>query len=376
MIINFKKSISWSEIFFVTLGNERQMVRRQRLHFKNKQTSFEVDLEDEKYIYFTNGKTDSEIVVLSKLIDELELIFNHKTRRYTINYSIKNHDDYGTIRTIKFKDDINLKFRRGHSKIVNIWTPSNYDENKEYGVIFMFDSQNIFDVKKFGEYTKRNDPYGGWQVESALEKCSQKYGDDYIVVGIDDSDKYRMLELMENDTNVDYKKEVLEHIDIPLNQLKKASLDSYGLFILNTLLPYLETNYKIKKYNIGICGSSAGGNASLYLGLKHPDVFRFVFTLTPAFGFYTDESLVEYFKARITKDSPQPEIYYFQGLNCDLEKLLAATNKNLLEDLTEIGISKENIVYYLEVTADHNEDPWRYVFNYFLDLHAQKSINY
>lgn len=376
MTINFKKSISWSEVFFVTLNENRKMVRRQKLHFKNKCSSFDVDLNDEKYIFFTNGFKDSEIIVLSNLIDELELVFNHKTRRYTCYYSLKNHDDYGLIRTLKFKDEKNLSFRRDKSKIVNIWTPSNYDPSKEYGLIIMFDSQNIFDIRKFGEYTTKYDPYGGWQVESALEKCSKIYNDDYIVVGLEDADKYRMLELMQNSNNTNYKEEVLSEIDIPKKDLKKASLDSYGHFILETVLPYMYENYKIKKYNIGICGSSAGGNASLYLGLKYPNVFRFIFTLTPAIGFYTDESLVKYFKTRLKDDTPKPEIYYFQGLNCQLEKLLAYTNQNLIQNLVDSGINKEEIVYYLEVTADHNENPWRYVFNYFMDLHAQKSQNY
>ena len=35
MILNIKKSISWKKIFFVTLNEEREIVRKEKLAFKN-----------------------------------------------------------------------------------------------------------------------------------------------------------------------------------------------------------------------------------------------------------------------------------------------------------------------------------------------------
>ena len=277
MILTIKKSISWRKISFITLDNERKIIRKERIHFKKNLSQIEVDLNQEKFIYFSNDKNESQIVILSNLLDQIELLFNHKTRKYTCYLSLENHDDYGTIRTIKFEDRENLSFRRNKSKMVNIWTPSNYDESKEYGVIFMFDSQNIFDVNKFGLYTNKADPYGGWQVEAALENASKKYGDDYIVVGIDDSDNYRMFELMVNKNSLDFIEDFVDKYGVTRRDYMKANVDKFGKFITETVLTYVEKNYKIKKYNIGICGSSAGGNASLYLGMKYPNIFRFIF---------------------------------------------------------------------------------------------------
>lgn len=113
--------------------------------------------------------------------------------------------------------------------------------------------------------------------------------------------------------------------------------------------------------------------AWIYLGMKYSNIFSFIFTLTPAIGFYTDESLVKFFKEHINSEIPQPEIYFFQGVNCDLEKLLAHLNTNLVQDLIESGINKENIVTYIEPDAEHNEDAWRFIVNYFMDIHAQKN---
>lgn len=376
MNITFKKSITWKKIYYITLDKDRKILKKNRLTFNKNITNIEVNLDVEKYIYFTNGKQVSETIILSNLLDVVELIFNHKTRKYTCNLSLSNHDDYGTIRTFKIEDKVNLSFRRDKSKVINIWTPSNYDSTKEYGLIILFDSQNIFDINKFGLYTKRADPFGGWQTEATIENAIKKYGDEYIIVGIDDSDKYRMFELMVGNNSLEPKKEFVDKYGISKKEFKKANVDKFGVFITETLLPLVENEYKIKKYNIGICGSSAGGNAALYLGIKYSNIFRFIFSLTPAIGFYTDESLIEFYKKHLVEDKPQPEVYFFQGVKCDLEKLLFHLNTNLVKDLLKAGLKEENLVSYIEPTAEHNEDAWRYVFNYFMDLHCQKSSKY
>ena len=62
----------------------------------------------------------------------------------------------------------------------------------------MFDSQNCFDLNKVGNYTSKNDPYGGWQIESSIN-------DEYIVVGIENADKYRSIELTPSKKEVEFK---------------------------------------------------------------------------------------------------------------------------------------------------------------------------
>jgi predicted alpha/beta superfamily hydrolase len=183
-----------------------------------------------------------------------------------------------------------------------------------------------------------------------------------------------MQELMVSAKSLAFKKEYADKYEISTEDFESATLDDLGNFIINTLYPIIENQYKIKKYNVGICGSSAGGNAALYLGMKYSNIFSFIFTLTPAIGFYTDEALTKFFKSHVNEEIPQPEIYFFQGVNCDLEKLLAHLNLNLVQNLLEAGIKKENIVTYIEQDAEHNEDAWRFVVNYFMNIHAQKIL--
>lgn len=368
-----KKSICWFKVYAVYLDENKNEVRREKLHFYKKYIEIDANLEKEKFVYFTNGRKRSKYIILSDLYDTLELLYNRKTKKITCYLSISNHTDYGTIRTFRLNDEENLSYRSDKSKIINVWTPSNYDPNKEYGVVFMFDSQNIFHMKKFERYTNNEDPYGGWQVESTFENAIKKYGDEYIIVGIDNADEYRMQELMVSAKSLAFKKEYADKYEISTEDFESATLDDLGNFIINTLYPIIENQYKIKKYNVGICGSSAGGNAALYLGMKYSNIFSFIFTLTPAIGFYTDEALTNFFKSHINEEIPQPEIYFFQGVNCDLEKLLAHLNLNLVQNLLEAGIKKENIVTYIEQDAEHNEDAWRFVVNYFMNIHAQKN---
>lgn len=369
MKITIEKKISWKTIYCVVLNDEKEIVRKEKLHWKNNLTDLEFDETNEKFIYFTNGNKNTEIIALSPLLSKLEILYNHKTRKYTCWFSIVNHDDYGTIRSLKIRDEDNLHFRRDKSKIINIWTPSDFNKDEEYGLILFFDSQNIFDIQKFGEYTKKYDPYGGWQIESTLENVSKLYNKKYIIVGIDNSDKYRMHELMDNAENLKPRDEILKSdLGLPAKFFKKANIKSFGNFIVDTVLPLVFEMYKIKKDDVGICGSSAGGMASLYLGLKYSNIFSSIFTFTPAIGLYTDESTTAFYKEFLQKDFPQPEIFFFQGVNGDLEKMLFLANFNLIKNLISAGYDPKLIHSYIENSAEHNEDAWRFAFNYLMDL--------
>ena len=54
-----------------------------------------------------------------------------------------------------------------------------------------------------------------------------------------------------------------------------AEGDAYGKFIVETLKPFIDSNYRTKtsKEHTFISGSSMGGVISFYLGLKYPNVF-------------------------------------------------------------------------------------------------------
>lgn len=337
-------------VYIYLLGNNSHT----RRIIKNE---MDIDLNKYKFCYFKdedNNKT--ERIILSNNLKGICLDFNLKTNKFDAYLFVKNAN-YNKVKTVTLYDEKNLAFREDKKKNIHILLPNDYISNKKYGVLLMFDSQNIFDLNKVGHYTDKNDPYGGWNVESSI------YSYEYIVVGIENSDEYREKELTPSLKSVEFKDVLYKLND---DGLLKGELDYFRKFINETLFPYLINNYNIDLNNLGICGSSCGGLASFYIGLKDYNKYKFVFTFTPATGFIKDASLEKIYKEIDFKKNKEslPYIFYYQGKKGELEKLLFNVNKNLINNLVKNGYPNDLIDKYIENSADHNETVWRYAFNY------------
>lgn len=128
----------------------------------------------------------------------------------------------------------------------------------------MHDGQNLFDDKTAFA--------GEWRVDETLDSLKAEV----IIVGIESSNEKRMDEL------TPYQNE----------KYGGGKADAYLDFIVTTLKPYIDTNYRTKtgKMNTAIAGSSLGGLVSYYAILKYPKnlwkssyFFAFFFGLTIAF---------------------------------------------------------------------------------------------
>ncbi|WP_282069382.1 TIM-barrel domain-containing protein [Olleya namhaensis] len=144
-----------------------------------------------------------------------------------------------------------------------IYLPPDYNTSKQdYPVVYMHDGQNIFDATTSG--------YGEWNVDETLDKLF-KDNLKLIVVGIDHGDSKRLD----------------EYSPWVNSTYGGGEGEAYVDFIVNTLKPYIDTNYNTKKdrSNTAIFGSSMGGLISHYAALKHPTVFGKVGVYSPAFWF-------------------------------------------------------------------------------------------
>ena len=228
----------------------------------------------------------------------------------------------------------------------------------------MFDGQNLFDKRNVGDYTTLNDPYGSWQVDVSMESVKKHVPNtDYIVVGIENADFMRMNELMVNETFgiIRDKKELHGYPFV-------GYLDNLNDFINETLFSFICQNFSIDMNKVGIAGSSCGGIASHYVGLKNLGLYKFILCYTPASGLYEDVSWDNFYKRLNLKENHDklPYFYYFQGKKDPLEKLLTKANKNLIQMLLENGYDDSLIDIYMEPKAFHNETAWRYAFNYMI----------
>jgi predicted alpha/beta superfamily hydrolase len=215
------------------------------------------------------------------------------------------------------------------TKKIWIYLPEGYSASaqKKYSIIYMHDAQNLFDAKT--SYV------GEWNVDEKLDSLKAPV----IVVGIEHGNDKRIDEL------TPYKNE----------KYGGGNADNYLDFIVKTLKPYIDKNYrtKTKAKNTTIMGSSLGGLVSYYAILKYPEVFGKAGVFSPSFWFSKDIYT-------LTEQAPKnkTKIYFLcgdkesDGMVAEMEKMETLLDHNRCYCL---HLTKDKIVK----GGEHNEKLWR-----------------
>ncbi|MDL2141826.1 alpha/beta hydrolase-fold protein [Flavobacterium tructae] len=215
------------------------------------------------------------------------------------------------------------------TKKIWIYLPDGYaaSPKKKYSVIYMHDAQNLFDSKT--SYA------GEWNVDEKLDSLKAPL----IVVGIEHGNDKRLNEL------TPYKNE----------KYGGGDADNYLDFIVKTLKPYIDQNYrtKTKAKNTLIMGSSLGGLVSYYAVLKYPEVFGKAGVFSPSFWFSNNIYT-------LTEQTPKikTKIYFLCG---DKESDDMVRDMAKMERLLDtkrcycLHLTKSKIVK----GGEHNEKLWR-----------------
>lgn len=360
MLIN--KLCGWKKVYINVLDKKHNLIRKDLLKFSNKVSEYKFNRKDKFYYLESEKGYKTETVIISKNTSEVSLSYNRRKHAYYISI-VDTNKYYNDAFQVTLKDEKNLFFRDDKSKVIDIIVPKNYDKNKEYGLLLMFDGQNLYDKSNVGNYTTKNDPYGSWQVDVSMSMLNKNTGLEFIVVGIEHTDYLRTNELITPSSfGLLKREELLEERE------KEGYIDHLDDFINETLLPYIYSNYNIDKNNIGISGSSMGGLGCHYIGLKNLGKYKFILSFTPASALITDKAWDNFYKELDFKTNVDklPIFYFFQGLNDDLEKILYRGNKKLTSMLKNNGYPHKLIHRYIEPSAMHNEVAWRYAFNYMI----------
>jgi predicted alpha/beta superfamily hydrolase len=152
-----------------------------------------------------------------------------------------------------------------HKRDVIVYLPPGYgaEHARRYSVIYLHDGQNLFDAAT---------AFGGqeWGVDETAQRLIES-GDlePLIIVGIYNTGEHRIDEYTPTQ-------------DPRQNRGGKADL--YGRFIVEELKPFIDRRYRTKagpEYT-GMGGSSLGGLATLYIGLKYPQVFSKLMVMSPS----------------------------------------------------------------------------------------------
>jgi len=265
--------------------------------------------------------------------DNRDLIINHDT---TVTINIEGWKDDHPVQQKRHTASHNVhiiseKFevpQLNRKRRVWIYLPADYTaSNKNYPVIYMQDGQNLFD-----EYTSG---YGEWGVDEILDKMPVK--DQCIVVGIDHGGEYRITEYDPYDS-----------------KYGKGRGDDYVEFLVKTLKPYIDSNYRTKKdaRHTTIAGSSMGGLISAYAVLKYPDIFGNAGIFSPAFWIAP-----EIYNYALRVKLPSKTRFYF--VSGDIESMdMVPDMRKMVDILRSKGVSEKNSPTVIIPGAKHNEKQW------------------
>ncbi len=216
-----------------------------------------------------------------------------------------------------------------------IYLPESYaSSRKKYPVLYMHDGQNLFD--------NATAPYGEWGVDEALDTLGKDHGET-IVIGVDHGAEKR----------------INEYSPFDIKKYGKGDGDAYTDFLVQTLMPYINKNYRTKKSAkyTAIAGSSMGGLISFYAMLKYPKKFGRAGIFSPAF--WIVPQLKEYASQRSSK--LKGRIYFYAG---------SMENETMVPDMLQVfeilsRRSKARMETVVRAEGKHNEQTWRQEFPLF-----------
>lgn len=219
-----------------------------------------------------------------------------------------------------------------------IYLPLSYHTNtsKTYPVLYLHDGQNLFDQAT--SYS------GEWGIDETLNRLTKEGIEEAIVVGIDNGGDKRIEELS----------------PFANAQYGGGKGKEYMAFIVETLKPYIDQNYRTKegrKHTL-LGGSSLGALISVYGAATYPKTFGKVLSFSSAFWF-NKYSLRQYL-SQLPKQLGKQKYYFIEGTH-EMKDMKGNTDAVIFL-LKSKGVKDKNIYYRTDEDGKHNEAYWRKEF--------------
>ncbi len=361
MKIYFRNSKNWSDPYAVLFNTDESVNTKIKLDLTD-DGDFELEFDNARYDHLCFIGDEGEKtgkVYPGKLSIGVEYKQNDKMGRDLTYLYSKESNRSGKVESFELSDVINLAHRKDKSKKISVFLPESYDGKTPHDIMYFFDAQNLFCGA--GDYTENGDPYGSWQLDIVINEFCRQYAKNMIVVGIENADEYRSNELFMDP-------ELFGELSplattIPEDNFSKGYLDGLSTFMTHTLHSFIKENYCVDESNIGIGGSSMGGIAAFYCGLREMGFYKYVLSYSPAFGLYENSAFENYF-ARLGFEknlSKLPHIHIYCGCGDQLEQSLMPSAVAMKDLLIKNGYSSELILQTFDKEKPHNEESWRLI---------------
>lgn len=230
-----------------------------------------------------------------------------------------------------------------HDRDVVVYLPPGYEDSAaaRYPVLYLHDGQNLFDPATAfaGQHWRAG--------ETATALIESGRIPPVILVGIYNTGEHRIDEYT------------------PTHDRRRGGGDAalYGRFIVEELKPAIDAGYRTlaDRENTGIGGSSLGGLVSLFLAVKHADIFGAAAVMSPSV--WWDRRSILRDVRRAASLTERPKLWVDMGT---AESRGAGSARRVLEDtrLLKAGLLKSGWVegedlHYEEVAgATHSEHAW------------------
>jgi enterochelin esterase-like enzyme len=220
-----------------------------------------------------------------------------------------------------------------------VYVPPGYDRHPErtYPVLYMQDGQNLFDGRTSFI------PGRTWQMrEHADAAIEAGEVEPLVIVGIYNA----------GDRRID------EYTHERNWQMGGGGADLYGRALTEEILPWIATNYRVRteREQTGLGGSSLGGLVSLFLGLRHAEVFGKLAVLSPSV-WWNHKSILGYLNERAPQVWERPRVWLDVGDKEGLRALKDAEQLN--RRLKANGWRPGETLHFEKVRGGtHDESSW------------------
>jgi enterochelin esterase-like enzyme len=220
---------------------------------------------------------------------------------------------------------------------LSVYLPPGYHDQpqRRFPVLYMHDGQNLFDgATSFI-------PGMDWHVgHTADDFILTRAVHPLIIVGIYNIGKSR----------------IHEYTPTKAPRLGGGRADLYAKFLVQEVMPFVQREYRVlaDARVTGIGGSSLGGLLSLYLGLKHPQVFGRIAALSPSV-WWNQRVIHRPNVAAIVE--PRPRIWL--DIGTQEGPRIVQDVEQFRDILLQKGWQLGKDLYYQRVEgAEHNEAAW------------------